>query len=263
MDMRDGSGENVSRRSLLKGVATVFGAAGAAAVAQTGMGLPFRAEAKGLPAQKWPWPYEKLDPGQTAEIAYSQWYRLFCGAAVISSIFGQLGERVGGPYTSFPVEGFVFLAGGIAGWGTVCGSIAGASIAANLIIGPKTAGSDAGALMAGDLMQWYSDTLMPVYSPKDPKVRTQIPKTASDSPLCHISVGKWMKAANKSLESPERKDRCARVAADAAYRVVELMNAWKDGKYESKSILPPRAYHITAQNNCSECHGADVPAPPQ
>ena len=30
---------------------------------------------------KWPWPYEKLDPATTAEIAYKEWYRLYCGGA--------------------------------------------------------------------------------------------------------------------------------------------------------------------------------------
>ena len=54
------------------------------------------------PTEKWPWPYVKLDPEKTAEIAYNEWYRVFCGAAVISSVFSQLREKVGEPYKSFP-----------------------------------------------------------------------------------------------------------------------------------------------------------------
>lgn len=259
MGVRNGSCENISRRNLLKGAVTVVGTAGAAAMAPLGMGLLSSAEAGSAYASKWPWPYEKLDPVKTAEIAYSDWYRLQCGAAVINSVFSQLKDLVGEPYGSFPVEGFIFLVGGVAGWGTICGSNAAANIVTNLIIGPKTAGSEAGMLMGSQIMQWYCDAPMPVYTPKNPRVKAQIPHTVSGSPLCHISVGKWMKAANKSMESPERKDRCARVAASVAYRVVVLMNAWKDAKFEASRVLPGKMYHIPAQNNCVECHGADVP----
>ena len=57
---------------------------------------------RALRSEKWPWPYVKLDPDKTAEIAYNEWYRVFCGAAVINSVFGQLREKVGEPYKSFP-----------------------------------------------------------------------------------------------------------------------------------------------------------------
>jgi hypothetical protein len=204
----------------------------------------------------------KLDPQKTADLAYEEWYRVFCGAAVISSVFTQLREKVGEPYKSFPLDGFIFLEGGISGWGTICGSNAGANIVTNLIIGPRIAGSETGMMMGSELMQWYSDASLPVYTPKAPKVTTAIPKTVSESPLCHVSVGKWMKVANKELKSPERKDRCARVTASVAYHLVELLNAWKDGKYETKGVFPPAMYGINAQSNCTECHSSNVPSPP-
>ena len=68
---------------------------------------------------------------KTAEIAYEEWYRVFCGAAVINSIFSQLREKVGEPYKSFPVDAFKFLEGGMSGWGTICGSNAGANVVTN------------------------------------------------------------------------------------------------------------------------------------
>ena len=104
------------------------------------MGLFSKAEPKGGPTEKWPWPYEKLDPEKTAELAYNEWYRVFCGNAIISSIFSQLREEVGEPYKSFSVDAFVFLEGGMAGWGTVCGNNAGANIVSNVIIGPRMQG---------------------------------------------------------------------------------------------------------------------------
>jgi hypothetical protein len=250
--------KKLSRRDIL-------GAAGAmalgAAVARVGDPLS-SAEARTSPANKWPWPYVKLNPVETAELAYSEWYRVFCGAAVINSVFSQLAKKVGEPYRSFPSDGFIFLEGGMSGWGTICGSNAGANIVSNMIIGPRTSGTEDGMLMGSEILQWYSDAALPVYDPKAPRIKTAIPKTTSNSPLCHISVGKWMKAAGKSLGSPERRDRCARVTASVAYHVVELLNAWKDGKYVTKGTIPAKTFNITAQQNCSECHPGGIPTPP-
>ncbi len=252
--------KGVSRRQVMAG-AGMFAAT--AALANFG-GLIKNAEATGGSTENWPWPYKKLDPAKTAEIAYKEWYRVFCGAAVINSVVGQLREKVGEPYTSFPADAFVFLEGGQVGWGTICGSSAGANIVANLIIGPRVAGAHEGHEISKDLMQWYSETALPTFTPKNPKITAHLPTTISESPLCHISVGKWMKEANKPLKSPERKDRCARVAASTAYRLVELLNEWHDGDYESSSDFSAASEHgITGQFNCMECHGADVPEPPQ
>jgi hypothetical protein len=72
-----------------------------------------------------------------------------------------------------------------------------------------------------------------------------------------------MKASGYPISSPERKDRCARVAASTAFHLVELLNNWKDGKYEpASSHAPVKEYGITAQMNCMECHGNDVPSAP-
>jgi len=251
---------NQERRNLLKGAGKI--AAGAALVSAGAFTLPQLARAKAA-AQQWPWPYEKLDPAKTADLAYEEWYRVFCGAAVVSSVFSQLAEKVGDPYKSFPVDAFIFLEGGMVGWGTVCGSNAGACTVASLIIGPRIVGAKEGHLISEDAMQWYSQTPLPVYVPKKPKVAGEIVQTTSESPLCHVSVGKWMQAANKPIGSPERKDRCARVAASVAYNLVTMLNAWKDGKYEAKSTHAPVAdFGITGQFNCMECHGNNVPTPP-
>ncbi|MGO9417196.1 MAG: C-GCAxxG-C-C family (seleno)protein [Syntrophobacteraceae bacterium] len=252
--------EGFSRRGLIK---TIVGVGGLAALTAGGLGFLSNAEASSDLSKKWPWPYVKLDPEKTGELAYNEWYRLFCGGAVVSSIFSQLAEKVGEPYKSFPVDAFIFLEGGTSGWGTICGSNAGANMVTNLIIGPRIAGSKDGMLMGSEVMQWYTEASMPIFTPKNPKQNNMLPKTVSNSPLCHISVGKWMKAANKPLSSPERKDRCARVTASVAYHVVELLNQWKDGKYETKGEIPAMAYGINAQNNCSECHGTNIPTPPE
>ncbi|MCK4839673.1 MAG: chain A iron centre cytochrome C protein, partial [Desulfobulbaceae bacterium] len=107
------------------------------------------------------------------------------------------------------------------------------------------------------------ETALPVYMPTNPKVKDKIITTTSDSPLCHLSVGKWMKSSGHPLKSAERKDRCARVAASTAYRLVELLNDWKDGTYESSHDTScAKEFGITGQFNCSDCHGDNVPVPP-
>jgi hypothetical protein len=74
---------------------------------------------------KYPWPYVELDPAVTAQIAYEEWYKLWCGGTVIYSIFSQLAQKVGEPYKSFPIDPFAIFEGGLAGWGTLCGSVNG------------------------------------------------------------------------------------------------------------------------------------------
>lgn len=254
--------ERLSRRGLIK---SVVGVAGIAAATAGGLGVFSKAEAKGGSTEKWPWPYEKLDPDKTAEIAYNEWYRVFCGAAVINSVFSQLSEKVGEPYTSFPSDAFVFLEGGMVGWGTICGSNAGANIVANTIIGPRIAGPECenGAAIGADILQWYSEAALPTFSPKEPRQKAKIVQTTSNSPLCHVSVGKWMKESGYAISSPERRDRCARVAASVAHNLVKDLNAWKDGSYKAKSSWKPASnMGITAQQNCAECHGANIPTPP-
>ncbi len=254
--------ESVSRRRLLKGLGIFAGIATAAAGE---LGLLTRAEASGGPTGKWPWPYVKLDPEKTAELAYNEWYRVFCGAAVISSLFSQLREKVGEPYTSFPVDAYVFLEGGMVGWGTICGSNAGANIVSNMIIGPRIAGPECenGAAIGADALQWYSETALPSYTPREPRGKAVIIRTTSDSPLCHVSVGKWMKASGYAFGSPERRDRCARVSASVAYHLVQDLNAWKDGTYKPKATWKAVSnVGITAQQNCTECHGSNVPSAP-
>ncbi len=255
-----------SRRNFLKSAgAMAIGAAGMTAVVSSVPGIVSRAHALGGPTEKWPWPYVKLDPEKTAEIAYNEWYRVFCGAAVINSVFSQLREKVGEPYKSFPVDSFVFLEGGMAGWGTVCGSNAGANIVSNVIIGPRIAGPECehGHTIGSDMMDWYSNTALPTFTPKEPRQKTAIIQTTSESPLCHVSVGKWMQKSGFALASPERKDRCARVAASVAHKLVVDLNAWKDGTFKPKSAWTPgKSVGITAQQNCNECHGTNIPSPP-
>lgn len=59
--------KGMSRRKMLVGTGAL---AAEAALAQF-TGVLKSAEAKDAKAKKWPWPYKKLDPAKTAEIAYN------------------------------------------------------------------------------------------------------------------------------------------------------------------------------------------------
>lgn len=244
---------DVPRRNLLIG----GGALAAGMLLTKAAGMLGTAEAN-APGKAWPWPYEKVDPDRAAESAYHNWYQVFCSQAVTLSLMEQLREKVGEPWTSFPIEAIRFGMGGMLGWGLTCG----APLASALVIGlaiPK----EVNAPMIHDLLQWYTDTSLPIYMAKKPNFQGQIPKTVAESPLCHLSVGKWMKEANRAFGSDERKHRCAGITASVAYRTAELMNQWKDGKYTpGKTWNGPAAVGLPAQENCMGCHGSNIPSPP-
>lgn len=250
----------ISRRDILTKAALI----GAGAfVGKLGTGTAIASDEEPLMKQ-WPWPYEKLDPAETAEIAYKQWYNLGCGGTVMYSVFEQLAQKIGEPYKSFPVESFAIFEGGIAGWGTICGSVNGAGVVLSLIIGPPT-WEDVSKIMTSDTFDWYSHANMPIYVPKEPKAnKDSIKHTVSESPLCHVSVNKWMKASGAALGSDERKDRCARVSASVAYKVVQYLNQWHDDKFTAEHAVwsGPEKEGTTAQYNCAACHGKNVPKPP-
>ncbi len=245
----DGQGEGISRRGLLVG-------ASAALIATGGFSLASNALASKKGA-RYPWPYEQLDPDRAAEIAYQNWYGNYCAYASASGILEQLKEKVGEPYTILPIDIIRFAHGGVVGWGTLCGTMAGAGIAASL-----AAGHD-GDEMINDLLNYYATTELPIYQPKNPKLAEAPMKNKSDSPLCHISVGKWMKKTGHAFKSPERKDRCARVAADVSRKMVMMLNDYHKGKFEAKHYGHIGTYNMTAQDNCTSCHTDKVPSPPE
>jgi hypothetical protein len=205
----------------------------------------------------WPWPYEKLDAEESGAIAYANWYEKFCCYAVTSAILVPLQEKIGMPYTHFPVASTQWGHGGAVGWGTLCGTLTGAGIATGLIAGEE------GEAILNEVINWYTVTALPIYQPAEPK--TEIVNTnVSDSPLCHVSVGKWMAKENVQFFSDPRKDRCARVSADVAMKTIEYLNQWVDGTFVATAPSQAKAHEVQmpAQNDCTECHGDAVPASP-
>lgn len=238
----DATEKKVSRREFLAGAGGF--AAGAAVGAMLGGGalnlVPSVLAAEGA---KWPYPYKKLDPDTVRKAGYQAYYDGGCmyGAAV--AIIGTLQKEVGAPFTNIPLDMFRYGEGGMAGWGTLCGALNGASAAINLVL-PKP---DYAAVV-GELLGWYTGFAFPS---KDhdayAKFKNQ-PTSACGSPLCHASVSDWCKAAGKKVGDPERLDRCAKVTGDVAAKAVEFLNAKVDGKFVA-AWKPADEYA-----SCMECH---------
>ena len=203
--------------------------------------------------------YATLDPKEVAKITYENYFKRWCASSVISGFVTLLKDKVGGEWKNYPIDSMRWAHGGFAGWGTLCGTLTGAGT----IIGLVTNETDTAEEMTNDLAFYYSYTELPDYEP--PKIiKSQIKHmTMSGTPVCHISVGKWMKAEGAAFLTDQRAERCARLAANIAIKTTEMLNAWANGKYTAKHqpLYNVAANGITSQNNCTDCHGQFTPSP--
>lgn len=238
----------ISRRDALIGAGKV--AAGAVLISAGTTSLISPAPAF---AATFPWGYKKLALQHVGEIAYETWYKKLCCQAVVTGIIKPLQQKIGEPYASLPLDAFKWGAGGVVGWGTLCGSLIGAGIATGFIAGHE------GDPILNDVIAYYADTVLPIFEPANPKAAIKN-ANKSDSPLCHISVGKWMKKEHVKFSSPQRNERCARLSADVAIHTVKLLNDWADGKYKKSHGSNVEEHGIATQLNCMECHGDDDPS---
>jgi hypothetical protein len=253
MDVAEMLDDKVSRRGLIKGA---VGVAGVAALTMGGFGFLSKSEAAKKNPATLPYPYKKLTAAEIREagnIAHDNWFKHFCSFAALSGGIEVLRRKVGAPYTSFPMEVTTFAHGGTAGWGATCGTLIGAGVLATLCAGPKV-----GEAIANEVCNFYATSALPIFVPDHPSAEIKT-HSISNSPVCHLSVGKWMKKEGVGFLSPQQMDRCGRVAADMCMKTLEYLNLWADGKFEPKTKAPAFANEIPSQNNCTECHGENIP----
>ena len=285
----DKAGKCISRRKFLgRGALAV----GATAAATGGLGVLTRGIAGSASASEygtcgtvpgtlrhprgtWGYPSGGLDAGACAERAYASYHVGHCAYGVMDGVMGTLQDTLGSPYTNLDLTSFIFLWGGINGWGTVCGTIAGAALTTNIICGKDDSGNDVGMAMSEELMGYYASAVIPSYEPvssmyggTDPAYMPggTIPTSVPDTPLCHVSISKWMAVAGVTeFWTEERTERCARLAAQMAQKTTEMLNAWNDGtySYSGAGAGPPfypspgigsSTWHQPAQEDCNECH---------
>ncbi|MCE5268355.1 MAG: C-GCAxxG-C-C family protein [Planctomycetaceae bacterium] len=164
----------------------------------------------------------------------------------------------GEPYSSFPLHMMQYGAGGVGGWGSLCGALNGGAAVIGLFEQDKQRREN----LIAQLFSWYETTVLPSYRPT--KDSEPIPKSAAGSVLCHASVGKWCKLSGNEIGSQEMKDRCHRLTADVAAKTAELLNAnlrepckFAGLSAESKSCLSCHSdelHDTIGKMQCSSCH---------
>lgn len=205
-------------------------------------------------APKVPWQYVALDVEQTRKLGHQGFYQGECCYGAFSAILNQLTDKVGFPYDQFPVDVMKFGAGGVAGWGTLCGALLGSATAISLVV-PLADGKK----LISELMGWYTQTPFPSetankcasnheYLVQEYKSDQVLVQNVSQSPLCHVSVSEWCKASGYASGSKEREERCGRLAGDVAAHAVELLNAHFAGSFAA-------AYKPSSEAQvCTTCH---------
>ncbi|RUM90245.1 MAG: Tat pathway signal protein [Thermovibrio sp.] len=236
----------VERRKFLKDVFKT--GIGVAAGLTVGSALSFASQGK----VKLPLPYVKLDPKRVAEKAYDGYYEHECAYGVFNAVIGELQEKVGGPYLGIPTLMFWYGGGGAAGWGTLCGTLNAAGAIFNLTCKQKDFKA-----MIDTLYEWYQITPLPTYIPcKGNWCKQPFPKSVSHSPLCHVSVQRWCKNASIYFGKPilynskERSDRCARLTATVAAKVVEMLNDYHFGNFKPHKVKGSQKTKM----DCRLCH---------
>jgi hypothetical protein len=204
---------------------------------------PAQAEA----AQALPWPYQALDPQLVGDAAHTNYKTGGCMYATGKALVDALATATGSPWDTFNPDLMKFGGGGISSWGSLCGSAnAGAAVI------QMVAGANAAALI-DEFYGWYSEFPFPTTRFDAVSLYPNQGTTIANSPLCHQSSGIWATTNGFKINSPERKERCAKVAADCAYKVVELLNAWKAGTFVATKFAPD-FLSGTATERCFGCH---------
>jgi len=242
------------------GVATSVGIAGG-----FGLGRPSSAAAQEM-SHPFGYPEGGLDVERTRELGYLGFQGVEladgtrhtgCGFGTFNALIGQLAEVVGAPYTTIPLQMMDWAGAGVVGFGTLCGTLGGACAAIGLICD----GEDARAFIS-DLLTWYSEAALPtnLYAPHGP-----LPQSVAGSNLCHVSLTRWCTSAGFASRSPERVERCSRLAGDVAAKAVELLNQGALGMEKPSEKTVCRACHYMGTNyamgqfthgemNCHTCH---------
>ncbi|MFC2164262.1 C-GCAxxG-C-C family protein [Acidobacteriota bacterium] len=185
---------------------------------------------------------------KAAKVAYENYYVRGCMYGSFVGIVKKAAEDMGPPYSQFPFEMTHFGAGGGELWGSLCGTLNGGLAALGLFVGDTALRRT----MANQLMTWYESKLQPQWKPVTPlkDVPKNLPKSKAFSPLCHVSVSRWVEKSGYEPFSPERADRCGRLSASVAeFVAIQLNEALIRGNLKSRKELSPTA------DLCTGCHG--------
>ena len=152
-----------------------------------------------------------------------------------------------------------FLTGGGFGWTGTCGSI----IACSAVVNMVTPMDDAKKIIC-EMFAWYEQTPFPSDIANQKAHNKQFPvdkykssdilvQTVAESPLCHVSVTRWCKAAGYASKSPERSERCARLTSDIVAYTATKLNSYFANAYKTEYSMSASA------QGCTSCHESGKP----
>lgn len=223
----------MSRRKFLVSAGTVAAAAGLA-----GVGLAKSAEPAAAAPTVLPWPYPtdaaaQPDPEALARRAYELYYTQGgCAEATWWPIIEFLAKDPANATTwaTLPPRLFSYGGGGVAAWGTICGTCNG-SAAVIALSGGSTKITD-------EVFQYYANTPLPTngidkaiaagWSPAAGVAvpLKNVPTSTARSQLCHASLSQWTMTTGAVDGSAQQRDRCAKACHDMTLRTVTLLNAY-------------------------------------
>ena len=237
--------EGISRRKVLG-----LGAAAAVGVVIAGCSFGGKTEstdskATATPAAgeaaALPWKYQKLDVEAVRKAGFDNYEKGGCMYGAAAALLTELAKTPDSPWKTIPMDMFLYGAGGVAGWGTLCGAINGATAVMSMGIGVNSN-------LIGDFMNWYQTFPFPSTKHDEyAKFKNQV-TTVANSPLCHASVSQWCDEAKATVSSDEKKDRCAKLTGHCAAYVAELMN----NKLADKP--DPKVTYAAEYASCMSCH---------
>ena len=157
-------------------------------------------------------PIHRSPRKKRAALAYQSYSEGLCMYSTFKGIVSLVAKKQQLPIPTAFYNLFKYGYGGCAGWGSLCGVCNGAAAAMGLFCEDKKIRDQ----MITELFRWYESADLPTLCPGWFVRQRFPPRSVAGSILCHPSTNQWSRAAKVSVFSPERKERCGRLAADVA-----------------------------------------------
>jgi hypothetical protein len=265
----------MSRRKFLVSAGTV---AAVAAVSGAALGnQPSTAEAAvtGVP---WPYPSAAADQPEAEKLArraFEVYFASGCAEGVWWPFAEALAVANADTWGTLPKNVFRYGGGGVGGWGTLCGTLNGASA----IIGMTVANGTHRNNLIDAIMQYYAEKALPTnaawkshlgslglpdtWNPATLPLKN-VPTSTAHSPLCHSSLVQWTMTTGAVNGGPLQKDRCGKACFDIVLKTTELLNTYFQMAVPmaaavalDPSVEACRTCHVTytgAKMACGSCH---------
>ena len=250
--------ESSSRRNFLKQTGKIAGITGLVGGMSAGMaGCPPPSEGEKYVIPAWPWTYGPLDVEHVRKLGHQSYYTGGCCYGAFDGIVRALVEALGDPFDKVITDMMRYGGGGVAGFGSLCGTLNGAAAAIGLVCDKATQSK-----LVAELMSWYAATELPTdisneyardhaFYVTELKTDEWLTANAAGGNLCHMSVTNWCIASGHDEKDVQRAERCARLTGDVAAKAVELLNANYAGTFVAEQVAP------SASASCFGCHAPD------